>query len=218
MGWLARVLTRVFFREIEHAGRDRLVAGRPSVVVANHVNGLVDPLVLMAVLTRFPRFLAKDTLFRIWPLVPFLRLARVVPVHRAKDGGDTRANASAFRTCREILAGDGLVAVFPEGISHDEPSLQPLRTGAARIALEAAADTVPGVVAVPVGLIYDDKSRFRSRALVQVGEPVGMERWVARAAADRAAAVRELTAELDRALRHVGPDFRSWSTPSPTCS
>ena len=42
MGWLARVLTRAFLREIEHAGLDRLVAGRATVVVFNHVNGLVD--------------------------------------------------------------------------------------------------------------------------------------------------------------------------------
>src|SRR5262245_61068009 len=101
---LARLLTRIFFRRIEAAGLDQLPPDAPTVLVANHVNGLVDPLVLMAVAPRYPRFLAKATLFRIAPLVPFLRLARVVPVHRAQDGGDTStnasANASAFRTCR----------------------------------------------------------------------------------------------------------------------
>jgi len=71
--------------------------------------GLVDGLVLMAVLPRYPRFLGKATLYRILPLAPFLHLAGVVPVHRAKDaeGASGRAvtrNDAAFRTSRELLA------------------------------------------------------------------------------------------------------------------
>jgi glycerol-3-phosphate O-acyltransferase/dihydroxyacetone phosphate acyltransferase len=78
-----------------------------------------------------------------------------------------------------LLAGKALVALFPEGISHDESMLQPLKTGAARIALGTAVhDGVPGVVAVAVGLTYDAKARFRSRALVRVGEALEIDdRW-----------------------------------------
>jgi 1-acyl-sn-glycerol-3-phosphate acyltransferase len=115
-------------------------------------------------------------LFRILPLWPFLKLAGVVPVYRASDGGSTSRNTATFRICREMLARGGLVALFPEGISHDEPELQPLKTGAARIALSACADDgTDGVVFLPVGLAYDAKARFRSRALVRVGPrtPVG---------------------------------------------
>ena len=135
MSRLARLLVRVFFRRIDVEGAERMPADRPLVLVANHVNGLVDGLVLMAVLPRYPRFLGKATLYRILPLAPFLHLAGVVPVHRAKDaeGASGRAvtrNDAAFRTSRELLAAGGLVAVFPEGISHDEARLQPLRTGA----------------------------------------------------------------------------------------
>ena len=59
--------------------------------------------------------MGKATLFKITPLVPLLKLARVIPVHRAKDakdghGADDR-NVSAFRTCRQILAERGVVAV-----------------------------------------------------------------------------------------------------------
>ena len=70
-------------------------------------------------------------------------------------------NATTFRTSRRLLADGGMVALFPEGISHNEPAVQPLRTGAARIALGAAFDDgVPGVVTVPVGLVYDAKARL----------------------------------------------------------
>ncbi|MGH9018963.1 MAG: hypothetical protein ACRDY1_14525, partial [Acidimicrobiales bacterium] len=131
--------------------------------------------------------------------------------YRAKDGGSTAQNADSFRRCRALLADDALVALFPEGISHDESMLQPLRTGAARIALGAAVDdVVPGVVVVPVGLTYDAKARFRSRALVQVGPARPAQRWATAYREDPPAAVREMTQELFVALRAVSPTYRSW--------
>src|SRR5580692_1742739 len=125
MKGLARLLVHVFFRRIELQNGDRLPATGPVVLVANHVNGLVDGLLLMATLGRYPRFLGKATLFRIAPLWPFLKLAGVIPVYRAVDGVQGDHNVSAFAVSRQILSRNGVVAIFPEGISHDEASLQP---------------------------------------------------------------------------------------------
>jgi 1-acyl-sn-glycerol-3-phosphate acyltransferase len=214
MAPLARLLLRVFFRRIDVEGADRLPAG-PVLLVANHVNGLVDGLVLMAVLPRYPRFLGKTTLYRILPLAPFLHLAGVVPVHRTTDAGNAAGRAverndAAFRTCRELLADGGMVAVFPEGISHDEARVQPLRTGAARIALGAAFDDgVSGIETIAVGLVYDDKARFRSRALVRVGEPEGIGSWRPDYERDPVGAVRSLTDRLRRQLAQVAPMYES---------
>ena len=139
--------------------------------MANHTNGLVDGLLLMTALRRYPRFLGKATLFKIPPLWPFLKLAGVIPVY----GRSMRRRG--ITTCRHspsaiVAEQGGMVAVFPEGISHDEPALQQLKTGAARIALEAAhGGGADGLVTVAVGLVYDAKARFRSRALVRVGAP-----------------------------------------------
>jgi glycerol-3-phosphate O-acyltransferase/dihydroxyacetone phosphate acyltransferase len=212
---LARLLVRVFFRSIDVEGAERMPADGPLVLVANHVNGLVDGLVLMAVLPRYPRFLGKATLYRILPLAPFLHLAGVVPVHRAKDaaGASGRAvarNDAAFRTSRELLAAGGFVAVFPEGISHDEARLQPLRTGAARIALGAAFDEgVRGVMTEAAGLIYADKDRFRSRALVRIAPPEGVEQLEQAYEDDPVAAVRALTDHLGQQLAAVAPMYDS---------
>ena len=214
MRGLARVLIHVFFRrvQIEQAGRIGPSGSTgPTVLVANHRNGLVDGLLLMATLPRFPRFLGKSTLFRIPVLWPFLKLGGVVPVYRAQDGAPTARNSRAFAQSGRVLARGGLLAVFPEGISHDEPALQPLRTGAARIALAAADDGVTGVSTVAVALVYDDKQRFRSRALVKVGAPEATDRWLEPYRSDPRAAVRGLTDELTERLRQVGPDYRSWA-------
>ena len=211
MSTLARILVHVFFRRVEVDNGRAIAPGVPTVLVANHVNGLVDGLLLMAALRRYPRFLGKSTLFKILPLWPFLKLAGVVPVYRAKDGESTSKNAGAFAMCRRLLAGGGMVALFPEGISHDEPALQPLKTGAARIALGAAVDDgVEGVVTVAVGLVYDRKARFRSRALVRVDRPQPVDDWARRYREDDHGTTRALTDDMGTRLRHVSPDYDSW--------
>jgi glycerol-3-phosphate O-acyltransferase / dihydroxyacetone phosphate acyltransferase len=209
---LARVLIRVFFRSIEIEGGEHLPDAGPVVLVANHTNGLVDGLLLMAALRRYPRFLGKSTLFRIPPLWPFLKLAGVIPVYRAIDAVTGDHNVSAFATSDALLRDGGMVAVFPEGISHDEVTLQPLKTGAARIALDAADG--PGaedVVLVAVGLVYDAKARFRSRALVRVGQPVKVARWAEAYRRDERATVREVTGDMAAQLEHVNPSYSSWA-------
>jgi glycerol-3-phosphate O-acyltransferase / dihydroxyacetone phosphate acyltransferase len=211
MASFAQLLIHIFFREIEVDHGGNLPPSGPVVLVANHTNGLVDGLLLMATLARYPRFLGKSTLFKIPPLWPFLKLAGVIPVYRAIDGGQLSQNSNAFASSHEILAHGGVVALFPEGISHDEPSLQPLKTGAARIALEAGADSAAaGLVTVPVGLTYDAKARFRSRALVRIGPPEVISRWADGYGADDHQAVRQLTISLAERLSQVNPEFASW--------
>ncbi len=210
MSGLARLLTRSFFRQVEVEHGERIVSGRPTVVVADHRNGLVDGLLLMGALHRYPRFLGKSTLFHNPLLWPFLQLGGVVPVYRAQDGGSPEGNRRAFARCHRLLARGGMVAVFPEGVSHDEPALQPLRTGAARIALSAAAAGVADVETVAVTLVYDDKQRFRSRALVRVGVPVPVQPWIGAYRDDGPAAVRALTHDLAERLRPDGSEYASW--------
>jgi 1-acyl-sn-glycerol-3-phosphate acyltransferase len=216
MTGLASLVTHVFFRHVEVEGADNLPRRGPLIVVANHSNGLVDGLLLMTTLRRYPRFLGKSTLFRIVPLRPFLKLAGVVPVYRRSDahgsGGDEGPdrNEASFRTSRELLARGGVVALFPEGISHNEVALQPLRTGAARIALGAADEGTESVATVAVGLVYDAKATFRSRALVRVGPARPVVPSVDEYRQDPREAVRTLTDQMAQQLHGVVTTYRSW--------
>ncbi len=214
MGGLARLLVRAFFRGVEVEHGERLGSGRPTVLVADHRNGLVDGLLLMAALDRYPRFLGKSTLFRNPLLWPFLKLGGVVPIYRTQDGGSPEGNRRAFARCHRLLRAGGMVAIFPEGISHDEPTLQPLRTGAARITLSAAASGVADVDTVAVTLVYDDKQRFRSRALVRVGVPSSTRPWAEAYCRDEQGAVRSLTDDLAGRLRRDGSEYASWAEAS----
>lgn len=206
---LARFLAGLFFRELTVLGAERIPPAAPLVVVANHVNHLVDPLLVSAVLPRPPRTLAKSTLWDLWYLRWLLDLAGAVPVYRRQDQGvDTARNSETFDACERVLAEGGIVALFPEGTSHDEPGLQPLRTGAARIALGAEQRFGPlGVTVLPIGLVFDDKHRFRSRVLVNVGEPFLVEPTAGDASAGD---VRVLTERIDEALREQTLNYATW--------
>lgn len=213
---LALLVLRGFFRRVEVEGRDRIPAGRPILVVANHFNGFVDPTILVHVFGRVPRFLAKATLWRRPWVRPLLAIAGMLPVHRPQDEPVARDNRGVFERSYQVLSRRrGLVAIFPEGVTHDVPALAPIRTGAARLALGSHARGARGLVIVPVGMAFDDKLALRSRALARVGEPIDLDATIGELAepgepADETnrEAVRRLTEEIARRLRAVAPDYR----------
>lgn len=218
----SRWLLGIFFRSVEVAGAEKIPRGRPLMLVANHVNGLIDPALILGPLPVYPRFLGKNTLWKIPILRPFLALAGVIPVVRQQDvqGGEAdpssrrSANDEAFAKAYDLLAEGGALALFPEGKSHNEPNLQPLKTGAARILLEAERRNPGlGVRIVPVGLHFDRKHKFRSRAFVLVGEAVDPTVEVASymgSAGESREAVYALTERIDEALRSVTLSLSSW--------
>ena len=198
-----RAMLAIFYRRVDVAGLEHVPARGPLIVAANHQNGLIDPMLLIATLPRSLRPLAKSGLFRHPIIAPFLRLARALPVHRRQDtGGDMVGNAQTFRAVSEALSGGEAILIFPEGVSQPEPTLMTLRTGAARLLLEAEGQGAPPVTLLPVGLVVTEPGRFRAgRALVLVGPPLATTDCVALRARDPVAAVRALTDRLAAALR-----------------
>jgi 1-acyl-sn-glycerol-3-phosphate acyltransferase len=206
--FLARVATGLYYR-LTLAGA--AVPRRGAVLlVANHPNSLLDPGLVMAAAGRPVRFLAKAPLFSDPKTAWLVRLADAIPVYRRRDDpAQMDRNVDAFRAVFDALGGGAAVAIFPEGLSHSEPSLAPLRTGAARIALGAAARTGAAFPIVPVGLTFARKDEFRSAALVLVGTPVAWDD-LAPCGDGHADAVRTLTDRIAAALRSVTLNLEQW--------
>ena len=191
-------------------GGDPVPQGGPVLLVANHPNSLLDPMLVAAAAGRRVRFLAKAPLWDDGKTAWLVRGAAAIPVYRrADDPAQMDRNEDAFRAVHAALAGGAAVGIFPEGLSHSEPALAPLKTGAARIALGAATLAGGSFPVIPVGLVFRRKDVFRSEALVLRGAPVAWSDLAGRGPGD-AAAVRELTDRLARALRQVTLNLDAW--------
>ncbi|HEX8687280.1 MAG TPA: lysophospholipid acyltransferase family protein, partial [Pyrinomonadaceae bacterium] len=221
---------RVFFRRVEVVGRERVPRAGACLFVLNHPNALVDPAFLLCFAPRCVSFLAKSPLFRMPVVGFFVRALDSIPVYRKQDEtGDTAAlNRKTFERAAELLRRGGTIAICPEGASHSEPYLLPLKSGAARIALGAVSAAGGGALdlkIVPAGLYYTAKTTFRSGALLYFGEPIAVEpaahgpdgeppREAVRALSDRVAeGLRSLTLNADRheALQMVARAERIFS-------
>jgi glycerol-3-phosphate O-acyltransferase / dihydroxyacetone phosphate acyltransferase len=228
------IALRLFFRRIEASGVEKAPRAGAVIFVLNHPNGLVDPALVFVSLPRRVSFLAKSTLFKIPVGGWLLRTLEALPVYRRIDpdaAGEMAKNLETFRAAQELLARGRCVAVFPEGVSHDETKLKPIKTGAARIALGALGiqnskfkiqnspqieDREPetenrfDLKIMAVGLYYTSKTAFRSEALIRYGEifevePVELDEN----GEPPRASVQALTDRIEAALRRVTLNLES---------
>ncbi len=209
---LARFLVRAFYRDIEVVGLELVPRGRPLVFVANHVNSLVDGALLLAYMPALPRFLGTSELWKIPILKPLLRWAAAIPVYRRHVVGFVRdKNQHTFARCHEVLAAGGAIGILPEGTSHNQPALVPLRTGVSRIVLQALARFGDlGIRIVPVGFTFEDRTRFRSSVLVEVGEAIDPAAEFEIFESHTREAVTALTERIRAALMELTLNFPSW--------
>ncbi len=198
-----RIAMRLYYADIEIEGADRVPTSGPLLLLSNHPNALIDPLAAVMGIDRHVSLTAKHTLARMSGIGWLMRTVGVVTFHRQQDVGDgasMRDNLATFREIHSRLAAGGAVLIFPEGITHSEPRLSRFKRGTARIALSYIEQgDAGGLVITPVGLTFEDPSRYRSRLHVRYGEPLRVAEWAAEngAGADDRALTREL-------MRRVG--------------
>ena len=176
-----RAIMETWFREISIVDVDTLPEEGGIIYTAWHPAGLIDPMLMMAALPGGLTFTAKSTLFNIPILSRIMKWINVQPVQREQDSDASpeerkRANSKLVDTLAELVANGERIAIFPEGMSHTESHAVELKTGAARILLEAhrratkSGKPTPSIV--PIGLHYSDQHKFRERVSMQINRAV----------------------------------------------
>jgi 1-acyl-sn-glycerol-3-phosphate acyltransferase len=199
VGWAVAI-----FHDVERTG-PTLPPG-PVLVTVNHPNALVDPLVIFRTGGRETRPLARAPLFDQALVGTVLKGLGGLPVYRREDDPALmHRNESTFDAAIAALHRGEAVQIFPEGQSHSEPALAPLRTGAARIALQAEArrDWHLGLQIQPVGLTYSRKHLFRGRVVAAFGAPFGVGEYRGVFDSDPRLAARQLTGRIRESLEEL---------------
>lgn len=201
--WLVRSLVKFYYPRIEVTGTDLVPRTGPVLLAANHPNSLIDP-VLLGIATRRPvHLMAKAPLFTVPVFGDLMRALGMVPAYRGSDDPrQVTKNLESLAAAARQLAAGKVMGIFPEGKSHDATALALVRSGAARLAMQALAAGATGLQVVPVGINYERKERFRSAVWIKIGRPIHTASWLAQHGGDEHLAMRTLTQELNARLKN----------------
>lgn len=106
----------------------------------------IDPIAMGGAiwhLGRLPRFMAKESLFKVPVFGWLLRASGQIPVQR--EGSVRSASGNPMGAANELIRREAGVIVYPEGTLTRDPDLWPMRgkSGAVRLALETDIPLIP---------------------------------------------------------------------------
>ena len=207
-------LVPLVFR-IRWRGRSQVPATGGVLLVVNHIS-YIDPFVFSRFVYdcgRIPRFLVKDSLFRVFFVRSVLRGARQIPVAR----GAADAHAS-LRDAVAALEGGECVCIYPEGTVTRDPQWWPMlaKTGVARLALATDVPVVPVAQWGPQLAVDWYARRFRplprKQAFCQAGPAIDLRAYRGRPVT--AELLREVTDAIMNAVRDQLAEIRDEAPPA----
>ncbi|MDG1260844.1 MAG: 1-acyl-sn-glycerol-3-phosphate acyltransferase [Flavobacteriales bacterium] len=167
---------RLFFRYWNVTGKEDFPKGKkPVIIVSNHQNALMDPLLACVVSPRQLHFLTRADVFKNKIFRKVVFAMNMLPVYRQHDKVDDMGgkNQKTFETAVARLENGAVVGIYPEGNHGNQKHLRPLKKGLARL-IEIAAnesDQLQEVQLVPVGIDYSEYDDARAGISVNFGKP-----------------------------------------------
>ncbi|MFE6994960.1 lysophospholipid acyltransferase family protein [Microbacterium sp. NPDC057659] len=207
-----------YLAKLTFIGREKLPREGAFVLAPNHYTEFDPIIVALAVwrLHRLPRFMAKESLFRV-PVVGWvLKNTGMVPVARTSSASAAR---QTMLQSKELVEHGRGVIVYPEGTLTRDPELWPMRgkTGAVRLALAGDIPLIPMAHwgAQEIMPRYGKKISFwppRKRVQIIIGDPVDLSDL--RDRAGEQAALTEATRRLMDAIAALLEELRGEKAPA----
>ncbi len=170
--WIIAHFVIPLLMKLEVTGREHVPRQGAYLAVANHLS-MVDPPLVMVVLPRTPRVMAKIEIFGNRFLRPFLHWGGAVPVRRSVQ------DRAALRDAQATLERGVPFAVFPEGTRVRGGKLSAGAPGAGLIALRSKAPVLP-IALVGTDKVFEDKRpHLRHKVSVTIGQPISPEELAA---------------------------------------
>ena len=175
--WL-RIGLFFYYTKIKVVGRENIPKNKPIMLLANHQNALIDPLMIGMNCGVKPFFLARSDLFKNPLVSKFLHHLQMIPIYRFRDGKDTlKNNPAIFKKCGDLLVQGETVMLFPEGNHGIQRRVRwPMHNGFVRM-IFAALEKEPDldIRILPVGLNYLEAEGFPDSVSMYIGKDFAVQ-------------------------------------------
>ena len=170
---LIRLALRGYFRKVHVLNEIVTAVNKPVILAANHPNGVMDILVLIALLSKNTYYflVPADMMIVSWK-ARLLKWLNCIPVER----GEEKLSMQTLGKCSDILKNKGKLIVFAEDKSHQAKRLTQISNDAGSIALdvEESYGFNLDIMLIPVALNYTYFNLFRSELMISLALPIPM--------------------------------------------
>lgn len=205
---------RLFHKKFRVVGYENLKGSEiPTIVVGNHQNALLDPILCCSVITQQLHWLTRSDVFKAGFVSFFLKKVNMLPVYREKDNvADIRdRNEAIFQECYKRLNRGNWISLFPEGTHKGKKALNtPLKKGIGRLIIGTfeANPNLQQIRILPLGLEYSEFLEKDGDFMLRIGKPIVLSKEDY-TTANKAIWANELVAEISQHLQAVMTDIRN---------
>ena len=205
---------RLFHKKFRVVGYENLKGSDiPTIVVGNHQNALLDPILCCSVITQQLHWLTRSDVFKPGLVSFILKKVNMLPVYREKDNvADIRdRNEAIFQECYKRLNRGNWISLFPEGTHKGKKALNtPLKKGIGRLIIGTfeANPNLQQIRILPLGLEYSEFFEKDGDFMLRIGKPIVLSKEDY-TIANKAIWANELVAEIGTHLQAVMTDIRN---------
>lgn len=200
VAWFPRTAGRILWG-LRAIDVHKVPATGAIVLAANHQSYFDPPFIGSQIMTRNLDYIARDGLFKVPLLGPFIRALNSIPV----SGAGGKDIASIREVISHLNQGRGTL-IFPEGSRTDDGKLQPFAAGVLLLVRKAKCPVIP----VAITGAYKAWPRrnalpipWKARVTVQYGDPISAETLLAMSNDEAMKLIRE---KIEAMLRNLGDE------------
>lgn len=171
---------RSYYKKIKISGLENIPKGKPILILPNHQNGLIDPILIGTLCKLNPYYLARSDVFKNPIANWFLRTIQMMPIYRIRDGRDLlHKNEEIFDQCSDLLLQSKNLMLFPEGSHGIDRRVRMLKNGFYHI-LSRALKQNPDIdiQILPIGFNYKHLEQFPDSVAIKIGTPISVQQLI----------------------------------------
>ncbi|MBP1839779.1 1-acyl-sn-glycerol-3-phosphate acyltransferase [Formosa algae] len=199
-----------YYKKIHVKGQEFVPKTQPVLILSNHQNGLLDPLLIATESNRFCYYLTRAAVFQKPLISRLLKGLNMLPVYRARDGWQNITNNNAiFEICKGLLKQKEALVIFPEGSHNLSRKVRPLSKGFTRIILDTL-ETYPDLdlQLLPVGVNYKNPKGFADSMFLNIGKPISAKQYTTLKKVDAVAALKkDVQEQIQLLTTHIEDDY-----------